>query len=46
MNLSFQEHVTAASAPTVDDEGMFGGFFSQSRTGALSLSLLSSQLVP
>ncbi|VAH59155.1 hypothetical protein VPH35_043754 [Triticum aestivum] len=43
---SINEHVTAASVPAVDDEGMFGGFFSQSGTGALSLSLLSSQLVP
>ncbi|XP_073361907.1 uncharacterized protein [Aegilops tauschii subsp. strangulata] len=43
---SNNEHVTAASVPAVDDEGMFGGFFSQSGTGALSLSLLSSQLVP
>ncbi|XBI52005.1 hypothetical protein VPH35_034447 [Triticum aestivum] len=43
---TIQEHVTTASVPAVDDEGMFGGFFSQSGTGALSLSLLSSQLVP
>ncbi|XP_020181520.1 uncharacterized protein [Aegilops tauschii subsp. strangulata] len=48
---SFHEHgvassVPAASVPAVDDEGMFGGFFSQSGAGALSLSLLSSQLVP
>ncbi|XP_048566844.1 uncharacterized protein LOC125546739 [Triticum urartu] len=38
---SINEHVTVASVPAVDDEGMFGGFFSQSGTGALSLSLLS-----
>uniref|UniRef100_A0A8R7V154 Uncharacterized protein n=1 Tax=Triticum urartu TaxID=4572 RepID=A0A8R7V154_TRIUA len=34
---SINEHVTAASVPAVDYEGMFGGFFSQSGTGALSL---------
>ncbi|XBH80759.1 hypothetical protein VPH35_106442 [Triticum aestivum] len=43
---SSNEHVTAASVPAIDDEGMFGRFFSQSGTGALNLSLLSSQLVP
>ncbi|XBH84229.1 hypothetical protein VPH35_072466 [Triticum aestivum] len=43
---SFHEHGVASSVPAVDDEGMFGGFFSQSGAGALSLSLLSSQLVP
>lgn len=43
---SLHEHGVASSVPAADDEGMFGGFFSQSGTGALSLSLLSSQLVP
>ncbi|KAI5013449.1 hypothetical protein ZWY2020_034561 [Hordeum vulgare] len=44
---SFHEHIIAssipaASVPVVDDEGIFGGFFSQSRGGELSVSLLSS----